>query len=276
MGPATRAALNVPAQDRIRQLELNLERWRWMPRDLGPRYLMVNSAGFTIEVADSDRVELAGRVVAGRVDWPTPIVSTRLTDVTFSPRWNIPRSIAIQEVLPMARRDPDYLAREGIHVMSDTTDFGVELDSGTVAWDTIPDSSFALRLWQEAGPRNPLGRIRFTIPNRFGVALHDTRDPQLFGALARAFSHGCVRVADAERLAIYVLRDIPGWTPDWIRAAARSPAEWRVAVPDSIPAYLVYWTAWVERDGTVEFRPDLYGWDVELADAVERGRAGRR
>lgn len=270
VGPATRAALNVPVQDRIRQLDLNLERWRWMPRDLGRRYLMVNTAGFSIELVDADHVEFAGRIVAGRVDWPTPIVSARLTDVTFSPVWNIPRSIAIQEVLPTVRRDPDYLTREGIHVMSDTTDQAVELASGAVAWDTIADSTFALRLWQEPGSRNPLGRIRFTIPNRFGVALHDTRSPQLFDALTRAFSHGCVRVADAERLAIYVLRDIPGWTPDWIRAAARAPTEWRVAVSDSIPTYLVYWTAWVDRDGTVQFRSDLYGWDEKLEEALSR------
>lgn len=270
VGPATRAALNVPVQDRILQLDLNLERWRWMPRDLGRRYLMVNTAGFSIELVDADHVEFAGRIVAGRVDWPTPIVSARLTDVTFSPVWNIPRSIAIQEVLPMVRRDPDYLTREGIHVMSDTTDQAVELASGAVAWDTIADSTFALRLWQEPGSRNPLGRIRFTIPNRFGVALHDTRSPQLFDALTRAFSHGCVRVADAERLAIYVLRDSPGWTPDWIRAAARAPTEWRVAVSDSIPTYLVYWTAWVDRDGTVQFRSDLYGWDEKLEEALSR------
>ncbi len=270
VGPATLEALNVPVLERIRQIELNLERWRWLPGDLGGRYLMINSAGFTFELVDSGRVSFSGRIVAGRVDWPTPILSTRLTEVTFSPRWNIPRSIAIQEVLPIVRRDPDYLLRDGIHVMSDTTEQAVELDLGTISWDTVPDSSFALRLWQEPGPRNPLGRIRFTIPNRFGVALHDTREPQLFGALARAFSHGCVRVADAERLAIYILRDVPGWTPDWIRAAAMLPAEWRVAAPDSIPTYLDYWTAWVGSDGAVEFRADLYGWDAELADVLSR------
>ena len=270
VGPETRANLNVSVLERIRQIELNLERWRWLPRDLGSRYLMVNSAGFTFELVDAGRALFSGRVVAGRVDWPTPILSARLTEVTFNPRWNIPKSIAIQEVLPMVRRDPDHLRRDGIHVMSDTTEQAVELDLGTIAWDTVPDSTFAWRLWQESGPRNPLGRIRFTIPNRFGVALHDTREPQLFGALARAFSHGCVRVADAERLAIYVLREVPGWTPDSIRAAAALPAERRVAAPDSMPTYLEYWTAWVGSDGVVEFRPDLYGWDAELADALSR------
>ncbi len=271
-GAATVAALNVPIQERIRQIELNLERWRWLPRDLGARYLMINSAGFSLEVVDSGRVVFTGRIIAGRVDWPTPIVSSRLTEVTFSPRWTIPQSIAIQEVLPAARRDPEYLLREGIHVLSDTTAEAVELEVGTIAWERIPDSSFAFRLWQEPGPRNPLGRIRFTIPNRFGVALHDTPEPRLFGALARAFSHGCVRVADAERLAIYVLRDVPGWTPDWIRAAAQLPAEWRVPAPDSMPTYLGYWTAWVDPVGTVEFRADLYGWDAELESALAARR----
>jgi murein L,D-transpeptidase YcbB/YkuD len=275
-GGATVAALDVSVQDRIRQIEANLERWRWLPRDLGSPYLMINSAGFTLEIVESGRVTFSGRIVAGRVDWPTPIVSSRLTDVTFSPRWRIPRSIAIQEILPVVRRDPDYLLREGIHVWSDTTPQAVELDVGTIAWDSIPDSAFAFGLWQEPGPLNPLGRIRFSISNRFGVALHDTREPRLFDALARAFSHGCVRVADAERLAIYVLRNVPGWSPDWVRAAAMLPAEWRVAAPDSLPTYLGYWTAWVGSDGTVEFRPDVYGWDGELEAALRGDRAGRR
>lgn len=269
---ATLAALNVPVAARIRQLETNLERWRWVPRDLGRRYVMVNTAGFTLAFVDSGRTVLSSRVVAGRVDRPTPIVSGLLTDVTFNPRWNIPRSIAVHEILPAARHDAAYLAREGIHVLSDTTADAVELDATTIPWGSVADSTFGYRLWQAPGPRNPLGRIRFTILNRFGVALHDTPASQLFGPLARAFSHGCVRVADAEQLAVHVLRGLPGWTADSVRAAVSLSHDRRVPVPEPLAVHFAYWTGWVTDDGTVEFRPDVYGWDAKLAKALRRAR----
>jgi murein L,D-transpeptidase YcbB/YkuD len=268
VGGATRRALNVPVQDRIRQLELSLERWRWLPRDLGQRYLMVNSAGFSLEVVDSGRVILSSRIVAGRASWPTPIFSSRLTEITFNPRWNIPRSIAVKEILPKLRRDPGYLTRMGIH-LERVDEPGTELVCNDVPWDSVSVSGFVYRLWQEPGPENPLGRIRFTIPGRFGVALHDTQEPNLFRLLVRASSHGCVRVQEAERLAAYLLRDLPGWTEDSLRAATEFPIERYVAVPDPIPAYLTYWTAWVSN-GQVSFRPDLYRWDAELGRALRR------
>ena len=274
VGPATLAALNVPVADRIRQLELNLERWRWLPFELGDRYIAVNSAAFTLAVIDSGCTLFVAPVIAGRVDWPTPITSGTLTDVVFNPRWNIPRSIAVREVLPAVRRDPMYLARQGIHVMSDAT----ELDPALIHWDRVGDSAFAYWFWQEPGPRNPLGRIRFGISNRFGVALHDTPNQGPFRLRTRVFSHGCVRVAGAEALAAYVLGAVPGWgvnAEDSVRVAVSQPIERFVPVPQSMPVYLDYWTAWVDEDGTVQFRPDVYRWDAELAAAL-RGAYLRR
>jgi murein L,D-transpeptidase YcbB/YkuD len=316
-GRMTLAALNVPVAARIRQLELNLERWRWAPRDLAGRYISVNSAGFSLDAVDSARTVLSSRIVAGRVDRPTPIFSGLLTEVTFNPRWTIPPSIAVQEILPEVRRDRGFLYREGIHV-SDTAEQAVELDRALIPWDSIADSAFACRLWQEPGPRNPLGHVRFGIRNRFGVALHDTPYPQGFSALAcrlwqepgprnplghvrfgirnrfgvalhdtpypqgfsalaRALSHGCVRVEAAELLAAFVLRGLADWSADSVRAAVAQGSERFVTIPDPIPVVLGYWTAWIGSDGTVEFRPDVYGWDAELARALERAaRSGRR
>jgi murein L,D-transpeptidase YcbB/YkuD len=275
-GRLTLAALNVPVAARIRQLELNLERWRWAPRDLAGRYISVNSAGFSLDAVDSGRTALTSAIVAGRVDWPTPIVSGLLTEVTFNPRWTIPPSIAVQEILPEVRRDRGFLYREGIHV-SDTAELAVELDRALIPWDSIADSAFACRLWQEPGPRNPLGHVRFGIRNRFGVALHDTPYPQGFSALARALSHGCVRVEAAELLASFVLGGLADWSADSVRAAVAQGSERFVTIPDPIPVVLGYWTAWVGSDGTVEFRPDVYGWDAELARALKRAaRSGRR
>jgi murein L,D-transpeptidase YcbB/YkuD len=275
-GRRTLAALNVPVAARIRQLVVNLERWRWAPRDLGGRYISVNSAGFSLDAFDSARTVLTSRIVGGRVDWPTPIFSGQHTEVTFNPRWTIPPSIAVQEILPEVRRDRGFLYREGIHV-SDTADQAVELDRALIPWDSIADSAFACRLWQEPGPRNPLGHVRFGIRNRFGVALHDTPYPQGFSALARALSHGCVRVEAAELLAAFVLRGLADWSADSVRAAVAQGSERFVTIPDPIPVVLGYWTAWIGSDGTVEFRPDVYGWDAELARALERAaRSGRR
>ena len=274
VGGATRRALNVPVQDRIRQLELSLERWRWLPRDLGPRYLMVNSAGFSLELVDSGRVVLQSRIVAGRVTWPTPIFSSRITEITFNPRWNIPRSIAVQEILPKLRRDPGYLTRSGIHV-EHVSEPGTDLVCNDIPWDSVSASGFVYRMWQEPGPENPLGFIRFTIPGPFGVALHSTQAPSLFLLLVRASSHGCVRVEEAERLAAYLLRDRPGWTDDSLRAATDSLVERYVAVPDPLPVYVTYRTAWMS-DGQVSFRPDLYRWDAELAAALRRRGRGLR
>lgn len=268
VGGATRRALNVPVQDRIRQLELSLERWRWLPRDLGPRYLMVNSAGFSLELIDSGRVVLQSRIVAGRVTWPTPIFSSRITEITFNPRWNIPRSIAVEEILPKLRRDPEHVTRMGIH-LERVDEPGNELACNEVQWDSVTASGFEYRLWQEPGPENPLGRIRFTIPGPFGVALHSTQAPSLFLLLVRASSHGCVRVEEAERLAAYLLRNRPGWTEDSLRAAVDTIVERYVAVPDPLPVYMTYRTAWMD-DGQVSFRPDLYRWDAELAAALRR------
>jgi L,D-transpeptidase YcbB len=268
VGGATRRALNVPVQDRIRQLELSLERWRWLPRDLGPRYLMVNSAGFSLELIDSGRVVLQSRIVAGRVTWPTPIFSSRITEITFNPRWNIPRSIAVEEILPKLRRDPEHLSRTGIH-LERVDEPGNELACNEVQWDSVTASGFEYRLWQEPGPENPLGRIRFTIPGPFGVALHSTQAPSLFLLLVRASSHGCVRVEEAERLAAYLLRSRTAWTEDSLRAAIDTLVERYVAVPDPLPVYVTYRTAWMD-DGQVSFRPDLYRWDAELAAALRR------
>lgn len=272
VGRATQAALNVPAAARLLQLELNLERWRWPPRALGSRYLMVNSAAFEIEFVDTGVVAFHARAVNGRVDWPTPITTGLLTQVTVHPRWNIPRSIAVEEVLPEIRKDFGFLARQRIHVMSDTTAAAVELDARSIAWENVTAATFPYRLWQEPGPLNPLGRVRFGLETRFGIALHDTPSRQLFGLMSRAFSHGCIRVEGAEGLAELLLQAVPGWTAESLRVALADSAERFLRLPAPIPAYIGYWTAWADPDGSVEFRPDIYGWDAKLATAlVKRG-----
>jgi murein L,D-transpeptidase YcbB/YkuD len=248
VGPATRAQLRISAATRARQIALNMERWRWLPRVLGDRYLMVNSAAFSLTLVEGGTVALAARAVVGRPDWPTPIASSRATHIVFRPTWTVPRVIAERELLPLIRRDPEYVTREGFHVLADS------------------------QLIQEPGPANPLGGMKLVFWTPFGVFIHDTPSRPLFSERWRAFSHGCVRVEDAAALAAQLL---PEWPVDSIREAMTSERDRWVALPRPIPVHLVYWTAWITADGHVAFGGDPYGWDDELARALD-ARAAQR
>src|SRR6266545_2849207 len=241
VGPATRTQLRISAATRARQIALNLERWRWLPRSLGDRYILVNSAAFSLALVDSGTIAFTARAVVGRPDWPTPIVSSRATHILFRPTWTVPRVIAERELLPLIRRDPEYVSREGFHVFADS------------------------QLVQEPGPANPLGGMKLVFWTRFGAFIHDTPSQPLFSERWRAFSHGCVRVEDAAALASQLL---PGWSADSIADAMANGRDRWVSLPRSIAVHLVYWTAWVTDDDLVAFADDSYGWDDELARAL--------
>jgi len=271
VGAATLAALNVPAARRVRQIELNLERWRWLPRQLGDRYVMVNSAAFTLEVRDHGSRVIEMPVIVGRPDWPTPIASGRISALVFSPVWDIPPTIASQEVVPLIRNDTTYIARHGITVFRDSANALLPVDPVTVDWSTVTESTFTLRLKQASGYDNPLGAVKAVFGSRFNVCLHDTPVRASFQERVRTFSHGCVRVARAAELATYLLNDSLRWSGDSVRAKMTAPPAAReepVRLAEAVPAYLTYWTAWVEDDGSVQFRDDVYGWDRQLAAAI--------
>jgi murein L,D-transpeptidase YcbB/YkuD len=248
VGPATRSQLSISAAVRARQIALNLERWRWLPRSLGTRYILVNSAAFSLELVEGDTVGFTARAVVGRPDWPTPIASSRATGIVFRPIWTVPRAIAEQEILPLIQRDSGYVARHGFHVLADS------------------------QLVQEPGPANPLGGMKLVFWTRFGVFIHDTPSRPVFSERWRAFSHGCVRVEGAAALAAQLL---PGWSADSIRGAMAHGRERLVSLPQPIPVHLVYWTARVADDGLVAFAGDLYGWDDALAQALDAQRSRR-
>jgi len=255
-GPDDRAAMNVPVEDRAAQLELNLERWRWLPEDLGERYIVVNVPTFQLEAIEQGKVVLAMRVVAGKADeTPTPIFSDEMTEVVFSPYWNVPTSILRKETIPAVLRDPDYLYRNDLEVVR----AGQVVSPSSVDWS---DPDLRIQIRQRPGAKNSLGLVKFLFPNKFDVYLHDTPADSLFGRVERDFSHGCVRVEKPVELAQWVLRDQPEWTPEKIQAAMHAGQERHVALKHRIPVYIVYATAWVDEAGRLNFREDLYGHDT--------------
>jgi murein L,D-transpeptidase YcbB/YkuD len=245
VGPETREQLGISPYRRAEQIALNLERWRWLARSLGTRYIVVNSAAFSLQLVENDTVAFTARAIVGRPDWPTPILSATATDLVFRPVWKVPRTIVIQELLPIIQRDSTYLARAGFRVFA--------------------DSQFV----QEPGPANPLGGVKLVFANRFSVFIHDTPQQPLFSERWRAFSHGCIRVEGA---AVLAARLLPAWPADSVHAAMANGRERRVRLPQPIAVHLVYWTAWGAGDSTVAFAADPYDWDATLARALRARR----
>lgn len=244
-------------------IEMNLERWRWAPRDLGDRYILVNVPAYQLQVMEGDQPKLAMRVIVGKPDSPTPIFSDDMSYIVFSPYWNIPEDILRKETLPRLVKDPGYLERNHIEVVG--TSGNDVVDASAVDWSD-ESAIRGLRFRQEPGPENALGLVKFIFPNHFDVYLHDTPNDRLFFKPVRALSHGCIRVEKPVALAQYVMRDRPEWTPERIDAAMHKDEQQTVTLKEHIPVHIGYWTAWVEPDGkTVTYTGDPYGFDAAQA-----------
>ena len=253
----TVSALNVPVEQRIRTIELNLERWRWLPDRMPDRHFIVNVPDFRLEAIEQGKAVMDMRVVVGAPDNKTPIFADEMTHVVFSPYWNVPPGIAQDETIPKAVNDPGFLARNNMEVVSPS---GEAIDPNSVDWSNAK----GLRIRQKPGSGNALGGVKFMFPNNFDVYLHDTNATKLFDKIERGLSHGCVRVEEPHKLAQYVLGDQPEWTAEAIDAAMKSGQEKHVKLKTQIPVYILYKTAWV-HDGGVRFLKDLYGHDADQA-----------
>jgi murein L,D-transpeptidase YcbB/YkuD len=263
----TAAALNVPVEDRIRQIELNLERWRWLPEDLGRRHVIVNIAGFDLDVVDAGSVVRSMRVMVGRTYRRTPVFSGMMTYLVLAPYWHVPRNLAVQDQLPLIRRDAGHFATQGIRVFLGSGADAEEIDPATVDWSKVGPRDFPYRLRQDPGPRNALGGVKFMFPNKFNVYLHDTPSRELFDRPQRDFSSGCIRVEQPIELAEFLLAGTE-WTRERLLTAITRRQEQTVRLPSPVPVHILYWTAWAERDGTIQFRQDIYDRDGRLAGAL--------
>ncbi len=265
VGKGTIEALNVPVSERIRQVEVNLERWRWLPADLGARHIEVNIASFETKVVENGAPVLVMRSIVGRPYRETPSFSARMTYLVLAPYWNVPPTIAAEDKLPLIKKDSGYLSKEKMVLFEQATNSRV--DPSTVDWSSLTGRQFnaRYRIRQDPGPRNALGSVKFMFPNRHHVYLHDTPSRELFARAARDFSSGCIRLQRPLDLAEYLLRDDPRWSRPAIDAAVASGAERTVQLASPVPVHLLYFTAWVEEDGTLAFRSDIYGRDRAVA-----------
>jgi murein L,D-transpeptidase YcbB/YkuD len=268
VGPATLEQLNTSADERVQQIKLNLEQWRWLPGHLGERYILVNVAGFEMELVEHDSVLLAMNVVVGQEGWETAIFTDTLESIVFNPYWNVPPGIEREEILPAVRRDPGYLARENLEVVRGEA----VVSPSEVDWSAVgPGSPYRFR--QRPGPQNALGRVKFLFPNEHDIYLHDTPAQARFAASQRAFSHGCIRLEKPIELARVLLdRVTESSAADLEDLLAGDKEKW-IRVTDPVPVYILYFTAWAGRDGTMRFHPDVYERDRRLEEqARERLR----
>lgn len=263
---ATLRELNVPVTTRIRQILVNLERARWLPEDLGDPYVLVNMAAFQLDVVEAGKSVLEMRVVVGERDKETPVFSDEISYIEVNPYWNVPKSIAYKEKLPQLRRNPYALVGQNIRVLAPG---GGEVNPGTIDWAAV-GANFPYRLRQDPGPRNALGRIKFMFPNPYDVYMHDTPSRSLFKRQVRAFSHGCIRVEKPMELAEYLLRG--SWSRERIQRAIDGGKNRSMQLDKPVAVHLVYLTAWVDPNGLVQFREDLYNRDARLVAALDAKR----
>lgn len=273
IGPRTQAALRVPIARRVRQIELALERVRWLP-DLADRFLAVNIPMFHLWGWDAIRPDGVpsfdmGVIVGNALNTQTPVFVEEMRYIIFRPYWNVPPSIVRQEILPALARDPEYLTKHDMEIVSGQSDAARPVETTADAVARLRSGS--LRVRQRPGPANSLGLLKFIFPNDDNVYLHGTAAPHLFSRPRRDFSHGCVRVQDPQMLAAWALADRPEWTRARIRAAMQAATPSRVDLTRPIQVILFYLTAVVlPQDGSVRFAEDIYGHDATLERALAR------
>ncbi|MCC7442623.1 MAG: L,D-transpeptidase family protein [Bdellovibrionales bacterium] len=268
-------ALGTTLSARVRQLELNLERWRWLPRTLGDRYVVVNIADYSLSLVDLGKERLYSQVLVGKDYLRTPVFSSRVSTLSFNPTWTIPARIAREELEPAVRKDPEALSKRGIRALRKQGGDWVDVPMAEIDWSAESLEHYRVIFRQEPGPRNPLGKVKMLFPNPFDVYLHDSPDKALFKGRDKRQSSGCLRVQRAMSLArelYFIERGVPAGEKqpkveeDWeeIEAKIETGESWELRYRSDVSVFIVYFTAWADRDGAMQFRKDIYGRDSVL------------
>ena len=274
VGQSTLATLNVPVEERILQILANLERWRWLPQDLGRQHLIVNIATFELDVNRNDTTVQSLRVIVGKSYRRTPVFSDRITYMVINPFWNVPQLIAVKDILPLVKANPGHLAENDFELLSGWGADMTTIDPMSVDWGAVGNKRFPYRLRQKPGGKNALGRIKFMFPNQFDVYLHDTPARGLFAKEKRDFSSGCIRVEDPVALAEILLAGDRRWTRANIDAQLATGEEQTIRLQNPMPIHILYWTAWCTADGIAHFRNDIYDRDRPLIEALSEAPPG--
>jgi len=256
MGKYTYAAMNVSAQVRLGQLETNLVRLREMSGTLAPRYVMVNVPAAQIEAVENGRVVLRHTAIVGKIDRQTPLLNSKINEIIVNPYWNAPESIVRKDIIPLMRKDPEYLTKNNIRIIGPD---GNEIDPTAIDWNTEDAAKYRLR--QDPGSGNAMASVKINFPSPENVYMHDTPQQSLFSKLMRFDSSGCVRVQNVRDLVTWILRDTPGWDRQHFEATIKSGVNTPVAVVNPVPVYFTYISAWSTGDAVAHFRDDIYGRD---------------
>ena len=255
-GKYTYAAMNVPAPVRLGQLQTNLGRLREKVGTLGDRYVLVNIPAAQIEAVENGRVVLRHTAIVGKIDRPTPIVNSKINEIIVNPYWTSPVSIVRKDIIPLMRKDPNYLKDSHIRLFAPD---GSEVDPLNVDWSTEEATKYRFR--QDPGSNNAMASVKINFPSPDGVYMHDTPQQSLFNKLMRFDSSGCVRVQNVRDLVTWILRDTPGWDRQSFEAAIKTGENRPVAVTNPVPVHFLYVTAWSTGPGVVQFRDDIYRED---------------
>ena len=267
IGKRTQQALATSVEGRIRQIELNLERWRWLARDLGKRHIRVNIADYSLEVVENSEVVMAMPVIVGTPYRKTPVFTAQMSYLEFAPYWTVPATILREDKLPAIKKNPAFLSKNHFRIIRSSGRVMSAEEVARINWYKVSPEGFPGELRMDPGPWNPLGRVKFMFPNAFNVYLHDTNERWLFDRSRRIFSSGCIRIARPVDLARYLLSDQPGWSEERLQQALARTTPLQVNITP-LPTHIQYWTAWVAADGSVQFRTDLYQRDLDLEVAL--------
>ena len=256
MGKYTYAAMNVSAQIRLGQLQTNLQRLKEKAGTLGSRYVLVDIPAAQVEAVENDRVVLRHTAIVGKIDRQTPIVNSKINEIIVNPYWNAPVSIVRKDIIPLMRKNPDYLKDSHIRLFAPD---GSEVDPLNVDWST--DDAAKYRFRQDPGAGNAMASVKINFPSPDGVYMHDTPQQSLFGKMMRFDSSGCVRVQNVRDLVTWILRDTPGWDRQHFEAAIKTGENTPIQITNPVPVHFLYLSAWSTGPGVVQFRDDVYALD---------------
>jgi len=267
VGRKTRKALNIPLEQRIKQIIVNMERWRWLPENLGSRYIYVNIADYNLKLYENNQLKMEMKTIVGQEQRSTPVFSDEIDYLVLNPYWYVPKSIAVKDKLPLIKEDYRYLQENNYSLFQYTGNNNLkEIDPAEVDWSEIDKDNFNYLLRQNPGDENALGRVKFMFPNRFSIYLHDTPSKYLFSETERGFSSGCIRIEKPVDLAEYLLKDQEKWDRQAIEAEMKKDKEKTVYLNNPIKIYLQYNTVWVDSLGNLNFREDIYGRDQKIIE----------